>query len=144
MTRTQSTGSEGRSDMRSSNYATRPAGVVSGGGGGAFEMPLLRLGSRVKVETRGPVENRPTRFGSLSRGSRNEIFGVPTSFVGKRIGRNFYNRESLIKYLGEANAGEWAIRTTHSQTHRGHNCSQNPPATKPRNPFIKVNIYRKI
>ena len=26
--------------------------------------------------------------------------------MGKRIGRNFYNRESLIKYSGEANAGE--------------------------------------
>ena len=30
-----------------------------------------------------------------------------TSFVGKLIGRNFYNRESLVKNLVEANAGEW-------------------------------------
>ena len=29
--------------------------------------------------------------------SRNEIFMVPTGFVGKIIGRNFYNRESLVK-----------------------------------------------
>ena len=47
------------------------------------------------------IENRPTRFGSLSRWSRNEIFRVPTGFVGKIIGRNFYNRESLVKNLRE-------------------------------------------
>ena len=35
--------------------------------------------------------------GLLNRGSRNEIFRVPTGFVGKIIGRNFYNRESLVK-----------------------------------------------
>ena len=43
---------------------------------------------------------------------RNEIFRVPTGFVGKIIGRNFYNRESLVKNSREANAGEWNDRSS--------------------------------